>query len=77
MSQRAAIFAIPSTIRAHRIVHGIIEATFYIWKKKYSGLGLSEFGPVAPKARLAARTAGSPSLYWSSESAARGFIARP
>ena len=22
--------------------HGISEATFYIWKKKYSGLGLSE-----------------------------------
>jgi putative transposase len=22
--------------------HGIGEATFYIWKKKYSGLGLSE-----------------------------------
>jgi len=22
--------------------HGVSEATFYIWKKKYSGLGLSE-----------------------------------
>ena len=22
--------------------HGISEATYYIWKKKYSGLGLSE-----------------------------------
>jgi putative transposase len=22
--------------------HGVTEATFYIWKKKYSGLGLSE-----------------------------------
>ncbi len=22
--------------------HGISEATFYIWKKKYAGLGLSE-----------------------------------
>ena len=22
--------------------HGISDATFYIWKKKYSGLGLSE-----------------------------------
>ena len=22
--------------------HGISEATFYIWKKKYTGLGLSE-----------------------------------
>ena len=22
--------------------HGISEATFYIWKEKYSGLGLSE-----------------------------------
>ena len=22
--------------------HGVSEATFYLWKKKYSGLGLSE-----------------------------------
>jgi putative transposase len=30
--------------------HGVSDATFYIWKKKYSGLGLSELR-AAPVAR--------------------------
>lgn len=27
---------------------GISEATFYVWKKKYASLGVTELGPAAP-----------------------------
>ena len=31
--------------------HGVSEATYYVWKKKYSGLGLSELRETAAVAR--------------------------
>jgi putative transposase len=31
-----------TTVREVCREHGISDATFYIWKKKYAGLGLSE-----------------------------------
>jgi transposase len=44
---------------------GVSEATFYIWKKKYAHLGVSELGRCArSRTRMRASSASSPTCRW-------------
>jgi hypothetical protein len=52
--------------------HGIIEATYYIWKKKYSGLGLSELRELRQlREENAKLKRWSPTFHWTGTSCRR------
>ena len=52
--------------------HGISEATYYIWKKKYSGLGLSELRELGSCARRTPSSSGWSRIFrWTGTSCRR------